>query len=93
MLVQRNQGKVIWMKWVVVSFDQESNLYTVQNEQGRTCRANADAVVYGVEGRKLPKANKWAGKILPRTKPEIKTFHKKFKTFSQLSRIPIVNHG
>lgn len=40
-----------------------------------------------------PKANKWAGKILPRTKPEIKTFHKKFKLFSQFSRIPIVNHG
>lgn len=41
------------MKWVVISFDEDSKLYTVQSENGRTCRANADAVVYDVEGRKL----------------------------------------
>lgn len=52
------------MKWVVVSFDQESNLYTVQNEQGRTCMANADAVVYGVEGRKLKSIPRYTNEVL-----------------------------
>lgn len=52
------------MKWVVVSFDEDSKLYTVQNENGRTCRANADAVVYGVEGRKLKSIPLYTNEVL-----------------------------
>lgn len=52
------------MKWVVVSFDEDSKLYTVQNENGRTCRANADAVVYGVEGRKLKSIPRYTNEVL-----------------------------
>lgn len=52
------------MKWVVVSFDEDSKLYTVQNENGRTCRANADAVVYGVEGRKLKSIPRYTDEVL-----------------------------
>ena len=52
------------MKWVVVSFDEDSKLYTVQNENGRTCRANADSVVYGVEGRKLKSIPRYTDEVL-----------------------------
>lgn len=52
------------MKWIVVSFDEDSNLYTVQNENGRTCRANTDFVVYGVEGRKLKSTPRYADEVL-----------------------------
>ena len=37
--LQGATGRVVTMKWVVVSFDEDSKLYTVQNENGRTCRA------------------------------------------------------
>lgn len=56
------------MKWVVVSFDEESKLYTVQNEQGRTCRANQDCVVYGVEGRKLKSVPRYTDEVLDAVK-------------------------
>lgn len=52
------------MKWVVVSFDEDSKLYTVRNENGRTCLANADAVVYGVEGRKLKSIPRYTNDVL-----------------------------
>ena len=52
------------MEWVVVSFDQKSKLYTVQNENGRTCRANANSVVYGVEGRKLKSIPRYTDEVL-----------------------------
>lgn len=52
------------MKWVVISFDEDSKLYTVQNENGHTCRANADAVVYGVEGRKLKSIPRYTNEVL-----------------------------
>ena len=52
------------MKWVVVSFDEDSKLYTVQNENGRTCRANADSVVYDVEGRKLKSIPRYTDEVL-----------------------------
>lgn len=52
------------MKWVVVNFDEDSKLYTVQNENGRTCRANADSVVYGVEGRKLKSIPRYTDEVL-----------------------------
>lgn len=52
------------MKWVVVSFDEESKLYTVRNENGRTCLANADAVVYGVEGRRLKSIPRYTNDVL-----------------------------
>lgn len=57
-------GRVVIMKWVVVSFDEDSKLYTVQNENGRTCRANADSVVYGVEGRKLKSIPRYTDEVL-----------------------------
>lgn len=57
-------GRVVIMKWVVVSFDEDSKLYTVQNENGRTCRANADSVVYGVEGRRLKSIPRYADEVL-----------------------------
>ena len=56
------------MKWVVVSFDEESKLYTVQNEHGRTCRANQDRVVYGVEGRKLKSIPRYTDEVLDAVK-------------------------
>lgn len=56
------------MKWVVVSFDEESKLYTVQNEHGRTCRANKDCVVYGVEGRKLKSVPRYTDEVLDAVK-------------------------
>lgn len=56
------------MKWVVVSFDEESKLYTVQNEHGRTCRANQDCVVYGVEGRKLKSVPRYTDEVLDAVK-------------------------
>ena len=52
------------MKWVVVSFDEDSKLYTVQNKNGRVCRANADSVVYGVEGRKLKSIPRYTDEVL-----------------------------
>lgn len=51
------------MKWVVVSFDETSNLYTVQDESGRTCQANTDAVVYGVKGGKLRSVPSYADQV------------------------------
>ena len=56
------------MKWVVVSFDEESKLYTVRNEHGRTCRANQDCVVYGVEGRKLKSVPRYTDDVLDAVK-------------------------
>ena len=56
------------MKWVVVSFDEETKLYTVQNEHGRTCRANQDCVVYGVEGRKLKSVPRYTDEVLDAVK-------------------------
>ena len=56
-------GKVVTMKWIVVSFDEESKLYTVQNEHGRTCRADQGHVVYGVEGRKLKSVPRYAEEV------------------------------
>lgn len=52
------------MKWVVVSFDEDSNLYTVQDESGRVCRANTEAVVYGVKGGKLRSIPSYADQVL-----------------------------
>ena len=52
------------MKWIVVSFDEESKLYTVQDDGGRTCRANAEAVVYGVKGGKLRSIPSYADQVL-----------------------------
>lgn len=52
------------MKWVVVSFDEYSNLYTVQDESGRVCRANTEAVVYGVKGGKLRSIPSYADQVL-----------------------------
>lgn len=59
---------VVTMKWVVVNFDEDSKLYTVQNENGRTCRANADAVVYGVKGGKLRSVPSYADQVLDAVK-------------------------
>lgn len=52
------------MKWVVINFDEDSKLYTVQDESGRTCQANADAVVYGVKGGKLRSTPSYADQVL-----------------------------
>lgn len=51
------------MKWVVINFDEDSKLYTVQDESGRTCQANADAVVYGVKGTKLRSVPSYADQV------------------------------
>ena len=56
-------GKVVIMKWVVINFDEDSNLYTVQDESGRTCQANAGAVVYGVKGGKLRSVPSYADQV------------------------------
>ena len=56
-------GKVVIMKWVVINFDEDSNLYTVQDESGRTCQANTDAVVYGVKGGKLRSVPSYADQV------------------------------
>lgn len=37
----------------VVSFDENTKLYTVSNEEGKTCRATSYKVVYGLNGTKL----------------------------------------
>ena len=42
------------MKWVVINFDEDSNLYTVRDDEGRTCQANAEAIVYGTKLRSIP---------------------------------------
>lgn len=39
--------------WSVVSFDENTKLYTVSNEKGKTCRATSYEVVYGLNGTKL----------------------------------------
>ena len=39
--------------WSVVSFDENTKLYTVSNEEGKTCRATSYEVVYGLNGTKL----------------------------------------
>lgn len=39
--------------WSVVSFDENTKLYTVSNEEGKTCRATSNEVVYGMNGTKL----------------------------------------
>ena len=52
------------MKWIVVNFDEDSNLYTVQDESGRVCRANTEAVVYGVKGGKLHSIPSYADQVL-----------------------------
>nr|DAE47043.1 MAG TPA: PcfJ like protein [Caudoviricetes sp.] len=52
------------MKWVVINFDEDSKLYTVQDESGRVCRANTDAVVYGVKGGKLRSVPSYADQVL-----------------------------
>lgn len=39
--------------WSVVSFDENTKLYTVSNEEGKTCRATGYEVVYGLNGTKL----------------------------------------
>lgn len=51
------------MKWTVVSFDEESKLYTVQDEYGRVCRANTNTVVYGVKGGKLRSVPSYADQV------------------------------
>lgn len=52
------------MKWVVINFDEDSKLYTVQYDGGRTCRANAEAVVYGVKGTKLRSIPSYTDQVL-----------------------------
>lgn len=52
------------MKWVVINFNENSNLYTVQDESGRTCQANTEAVVYGVKGGKLRSIPSYADQVL-----------------------------
>ncbi len=52
------------MKWIVINFDEDSKLYTVQDESGRVCRANTDAVVYGVKGGKLRSIPSYADQVL-----------------------------
>lgn len=52
------------MKWVVINFDEDSKLYTVQDDGGRTCRANAEAVVYGVKGTKLRSIPSYTDQVL-----------------------------
>lgn len=52
------------MKWVVINFDEDSNLYTVRDDEGRTCQANADTVVYGVKGSKLRSIPSYADQVL-----------------------------
>ena len=39
--------------WSVISFDENTKLYTVSNEEGKTCRATSYEVVYGLNGTKL----------------------------------------
>lgn len=39
--------------WSVVSFDENTKLYTVSNKEGKTCRATSNEVVYGMNGTKL----------------------------------------
>ena len=39
--------------WSVVSFDENTKLYTVSNEESKTCRATSYEVVYGLDGTKL----------------------------------------
>ena len=39
--------------WSVVLFDENTKLYTVSNENGQTCRATSNEVVYGLNGTKL----------------------------------------
>lgn len=39
--------------WSVISFDENTKLYTVSNEEGKTCRATSYEVVYGLDGTKL----------------------------------------
>ena len=39
--------------WSVVSFDENTKLYTVSNEEGKTCRATSNEVVFGLNGTKL----------------------------------------
>lgn len=52
------------MRWVVINFDEDSKLYTVQDESGRVCRANTDTVVYGVKGGKLRSVPSYADQVL-----------------------------
>lgn len=52
------------MKWVVINFNEDSNLYTVQDESGRTCQANTEVVVYGVKGGKLRSIPSYADQVL-----------------------------